>query len=80
MNSFCNTFLCLPVILSYIMCFFPQFPGQVCPFYRVAIVTESRVISMDNMIDALIAQLGPDKVEERRRQVVTRLEQEQQFR
>ena len=62
------------------MCFFPQFPGKVCPFYRVAIVTESRVISMDNMIDALIAQLGPDKVEERRRQVVTRLEQEQQFR
>jgi hypothetical protein len=48
--------------------------------YREAIVSESRVISMDNMIEALIAQLGPEKVEERRRQVQIRLEQEEIFR
>jgi hypothetical protein len=35
---------------------------------------------MDNMIEALIAQLGPDKVEERKQQVALRLLQEQEFR
>ena len=47
---------------------------------RKEIVTESRVISMDNMIEALIGQLGPDKVEERRRQVEQRRGEEEEFR
>merc|ERR1719457_426634 len=53
---------------------------SLCPQCRVLITVETRGISMDNMIEAIISQLGPTKMEERKRMVELRCAEEQKFR
>jgi len=53
---------------------------SLCPQCRVLITVETRGISMDNMIEAIISQLGPTKMEERKRMVEMRCAEEQKFR
>merc|ERR1719167_1132633 len=50
-----------------------------CPQCRVAVQHENRVYAIDQMIEALIAQLGPEKQEERAKAIAERKDEEADF-
>jgi len=51
-----------------------------CPQCRVEITSETKGLSIVNLIEAMISQLRPEKIEERKKNVEERTRKEQEFR
>merc|ERR1712200_36217 len=50
-----------------------------CPQCRNPITTETKGLSIDNLIEAMLSQLGPEKMEDRKRKVEERTKLERDF-